>query len=657
MVMHDTENEPCPMSHTESIHISNCCTPPNGMHRLIVHPGNHESNRNGACTSTAIVVLSSVASSTTVQECDTTKISTHTPTDSSNCSSPHQYDDGAVLPQHIQAFLEADFIVTAAVRLKINKVVPLRSAQQQMYLVHLDVVVVVTPEANVDLPSRHTEHFSYPTNPSSEPQQMRLDALRRGNNYVVIKIWTGTSRWWNCSHIDAHTTMNGSNTLSDRKEGSSSTTNNGDNLDDKSHRQREEHQIAQQEIFGYECADTIFTHIQNSTVATTNDKIDSNDSCIPNNFTIPKILYSSITTTSINGDDDHTDSTVKQPPWCIMEYVGPYSSYFRQHPLYRTFDTTYLDSMIPTRIEYGYDEPHLRWGRLPIHSCLPYTIQLLQTFVVPLHRYYYKNVHQNNPSHAHGQLPTAQMNVYYFETMLKILITKYAVYIEPNVSRVVELDSASHPAVATTVLKSASHMLKMAINTLNKDGNVSSITNLSPVLCHMDLQPQNIIFATSSASASTPSTTTEHSCCHILSILDWEEATYADARFELLLICRKVCANREQADYIWQYYEEQINESIDWKEQKLQLGSIVPWLKLEAIHSITSMLLECVAYGGRGCDIQHSSSTTISNPSQNDINLYQKIQREFQRLYSLGVTCCNTDHWYVPGEQSTSINT
>ncbi|NJM93456.1 MAG: DUF2851 family protein, partial [Cytophagales bacterium] len=71
---------------------------------------------------------------------------------------------------------------------------------------------------------------------------------------------------------------------------------------------------------------------------------------------------------------------------------------------------------------------------------------------------------------------------------------------------------------------------------------------------------------------------------------DWEETAYADPRFELLLLCRKVCANREQADFIWQYYSNQINICLTHDDgyDVIQLGSITPWLKLEAIHSITT---------------------------------------------------------------------
>jgi thiamine kinase-like enzyme len=86
---------------------------------------------------------------------------------------------------------------------------------------------------------------------------------------------------------------------------------------------------------------------------------------------------------------------------------------------------------------------------------------------------------------------------------------------------------------------------------------------LPPVLVHMDCQPQNLLFARAK----------DKRRPLIVSVLDWEEAAFADPRFELLLICRKVCANRSQADQVWKTYREELPQP--------NLGPIEPWLKLE----------------------------------------------------------------------------
>jgi thiamine kinase-like enzyme len=129
--------------------------------------------------------------------------------------------------------------------------------------------------------------------------------------------------------------------------------------------------------------------------------------------------------------------------------------------------------------------------------------------------------------------------------------------------------------------------------------------SLPCVLCHMDLQPQNILFDENDA---------------ILSVLDWEDAAYADPRFELLLLCRKVLANRQQADALWQLYQDRTST---------KLGPLDPWLRLETVHSLTTLVLQACAGGGR-------------SPWEDQKDLWGKVDREFQRLVLAGWTFCKT---------------
>jgi len=87
-----------------------------------------------------------------------------------------------------------------------------------------------------------------------------------------------------------------------------------------------------------------------------------------------------------------------------------------------------------------------------------------------------------------------------------------------------------------------------------------------------------------------------------------------DPRFELLLMCRKVLANHQQAQQLWDLYQEQTG---------IVLGELEPWLKLEAVHSLTTLLLQACAGGGR-------------SPWEARAELWNKIQREFQRLVGSG---------------------
>ena len=143
---------------------------------------------------------------------------------------------------------------------------------------------------------------------------------------------------------------------------------------------------------------------------------------------------------------------------------------------------------------------------------------------------------------------------------------------------------------------------------LELSDNAFEINPLPGVLVHMDCQPQNFIFGKSGDKT------------FICSVLDWEEAAFADPRFELLLLCRKVCANRKQADCIWKTYA---------KECQPLIGDIEPWLRLETIHSITSLTLQSLNLLGGG-----------RNPWESHREILEKIEREFCRLVPLGKGFC-----------------
>ena len=153
--------------------------------------------------------------------------------------------------------------------------------------------------------------------------------------------------------------------------------------------------------------------------------------------------------------------------------------------------------------------------------------------------------------------------------------------------------------------------LGAAITMLEQDAaTMDNLKLLPPVVCHMDLQPQNILFAQQRENGSNSSPPTS-SLMNIVSVLDWEEAAYADPRFELLMLCRKVCANRTQADRIWRKYQSEMSTSS-------QLGPMEPWLRLETVHSLTTLLLQATAGGGR-------------SPWESRRDLQVKMERECHR--------------------------
>jgi hypothetical protein len=146
------------------------------------------------------------------------------------------------------------------------------------------------------------------------------------------------------------------------------------------------------------------------------------------------------------------------------------------------------------------------------------------------------------------------------------------------------------------------------------------IVNLEPpllpslVLVHLDLQPQNLLFSRRLDAEKIDSGSNHHNS-RVSSVLDWEDAAIADPRFELLLLGRKVCATREQAEVVWKLYGDKM---------KVNLGPLKPWLQLETCHSILTLLLQSMNLlnGGR-------------NPWETSKDLWGKLEREMARWKSL----------------------
>jgi hypothetical protein len=160
--------------------------------------------------------------------------------------------------------------------------------------------------------------------------------------------------------------------------------------------------------------------------------------------------------------------------------------------------------------------------------------------------------------------------------------------------------------------------LCQCIETLSTESNRCCWLNsksLTPALCHMDLQPQNLILCRRKRDVYSVNIVP-----HVSSVLDWEEACYADPRFEVLVMGRKVCASRQQAERLWDHYSQYLKE-----KHRLEVGPIEPWLKLEATHSITTLLMQSMDLVGGG-----------RSPWESKPDLLGKIKREFCRLKVLG---------------------
>lgn len=290
-------------------------------------------------------------------------------------------------------------------------------------------------------------------------------------------------------------------------------------------------------------------------------------------------------------------------PWAILEYVGPGSVYLD------STNSTWIDTMVPQRLEFGFEEPHPRWGRVPVSRALEYATMVLDQVVIPLHL---GSLHDGE---THRDMITKQQLIgsYTYESMINTYQETY----EDILQRLVLAHYHKELEIEPNNNQQWDHVMALLQNAVYQvlPSNNSEMGLLQPplpsmVLVHLDLQPQNLLFSWQQSNSQTT-----HASCRVSSVLDWEDAAIADPRFELLLLGRKVCANREQAEQLWQHYMNKTDGD---------LGPLKPWLQLETTHSILTMLLQSMNMlnGGR-------------NPWETTNDLWAKIEREITRWQAM----------------------
>lgn len=363
-------------------------------------------------------------------------------------------------------------------------------------------------------------------------------ALVSGRNRLVVRTWMGANRWWNLNH--ANTVSNG---WSEQLQ-----------------------QIAEQECWGYQSARRALEKERTA-------------------IRVPRIV--------------HFSATLEEKyPWAIMEYVGKHSTIYDDSIF---FDESWTIGMTKVREEFGFIEPHPRWGRVPVECSLKYAMMVLDFVILPLHRYYY--------SEKQCSSQTNEMKPLNYLDMAELYKIKYEAIL-------IDQDAAEHSGSSDKlqdVIRTLGCAIRKLVDEATSEEVERPIRMLPPVLCHIDCQPQNLMFARRQRRDS--SKEQEEDEVLIVSVLDWEEAAYADPRFELLMLCRKVCANKHQAEQVWQKYQEEMDGIV-------VLGPIEPWLNLEVVHSLTTLLLQATAGGGR-C------------PWESKPDLWGKIERELHRLADL----------------------
>ncbi len=362
------------------------------------------------------------------------------------------------------------------------------------------------------------------------PQNDWTNAMECGNNRLVLRIWKGGSRWWNLNRNESPL------------------------------------ELARSEIMGYRVAHKALDVHRESQGAT----IDTIPCWVPK---IPRVLHFHAPEGTTSFDESQSLC------WAILEYVGAEENDVLGVTLgdEMKIDHSYLKGMIKIRKEFGFEEPHPRWGRVPVDEALDYARSILRQVLLPLHRHSCKLYPEDNNHQAANT----------FFSMVQVYRKAW------NDATTTLQGLQGHTNEWEGRINECLKRLDRGITILSS----TRIPTLDPVLLHLDLQPQNLIFYHSPKGP------------RVFSVLDWEDAAWGDPRFDLILLCRKVCANREQADALW-------------TECGLpKLGPIEPWLRLETIHSIATMLLQSMdmVNGGR-------------NPWETKKDLWGKLQREFTRL-------------------------
>jgi thiamine kinase-like enzyme len=293
----------------------------------------------------------------------------------------------------------------------------------------------------------------------------------------------------------------------------------------------------------------------------------------------------------------------------------------------------YPTTMTKIRHEFGFDEPHPRHGRVPIDECLDYAHMILRDVVLPIQFSFFEwssssslsSSEQSSDNGAEWKVNLCALAVdsqtettkpFHYHDMIDVY--KLALQRLSAAQQNAKIDDERMDTLLQMMYKCVA-----ALEHEWDDHDGRCPPPLPAVLCHMDLQPQNLTFWHDRNNGDGVNHNVNvhlSKDCSVASVVDFEEAAYADPRFEVLLICRKVLANMEQADELWESYSSSVKLQTTW-----DVGPIEPWLRLETVHSLFTLLLQAndLLGGGR-------------NPWETKPDLWGKIDRERRRLVKMG---------------------
>ena len=172
-----------------------------------------------------------------------------------------------------------------------------------------------------------TVRFALPQQNMGNPLQSNGDkkwfdlVVRTGGSRIIVRQWRGSSRWWN---------LNNNQMESSPK------------------------RLARAEVAAYQLARKALSHLG-----------------------LPQVLH-------FQDDFGQTQSLTSdsQYPWAIFSYVGAHSIHFCSKDRFE-YSTQWIDQMVKVRHEFGFDEPHPRWGRVPLDRAEEFALHVLRTVTIP----------------------------------------------------------------------------------------------------------------------------------------------------------------------------------------------------------------------------------------------------------------------------------
>jgi thiamine kinase-like enzyme len=489
-----------------------------------------------------------------------------------------------------------------------------------------------------------------------------IEALQCGNHKLILRVWKKGARWWNLNmnHTQTSSSSCATTTLSMAKSEVAGyrlaklamdhhlEQANSSNSGKKKNKIIASAHVPHVVYFSHDNGNINNTTDDSWALFSYFDKIEGEINTTAGGGSggnVNIINHSSLKLDCLNRLTTQTTTAIQQPFSSSSSSSSDHNHNNNYHNMKQCCNH-YPTTMTKSRHEFGFDEPHPRHGRVPIDECFEYAQMILRDVVLPIQFSFFEWSSSSSLTTPDGYINCNSVEWTHNLCTLGIDRQKVKPYhyhdmIAVHRDALERLSTAHHNATTKVVVDDERmgtllQMMEKCVNALehewdddeNHDG-CGRPPPLPAVLCHMDLQPQNLTFWHDRNEGNDENNANDHihvsQHCSVASVMDFEEAAYADPRFEVLLICRKVLANKFQAEELWKSYAIRVKMETTW-----DVGPIEPWLRLETVHSLLTLLLQAndLLGGGR-------------NPWETKPDLIAKIDRERRRLVNMNWSFCS----------------